>query len=143
MAALKPIDLDRGVSMRMNHGLGMMVVMYKDDPGIYLAPNGIVVDPDVARAAGFDVDSDLRERERRHRRAEALAKIDKEYEIVPEGEIVQDTGDFRVVHAGGGWFDVEDIEGVTMNPQRMRREAAVEFLDVLRKGKDHVNGTSA
>jgi hypothetical protein len=138
-----PINLDRGVSIRIvpasvsGPAAGMQVCMYKDDPGLYYAPNGVSISPEWAKKAGFDVEADLKERDRRARRSEALAKIDKEFDVMPEGEIVQDGEDFQIVHMGHGWFDVIDADGGRANSGRLRREAAVEFVKALRDGKAH------
>lgn len=141
--ALKPIDLDRGVTQRFNHARQLMVVAYADDPGIYYAPNGAPVDPEIAREAGFEVDVDLKERERRSKRDAALAAIDREYAIIPEGEIIKDTGDFRVICTGHGWYNVENADGDVMNDHKLREGAAIEFMDALRKGKEHRDGAQA
>lgn len=144
-----PVDLDRGVSMRIvplsstAPIAGMAVCMYKDDPGVYYAKNGIPVSTEWAALAGFDVEDDLKERSRRARRAAALAEIDKEFHVVPEGEIVEDGDDFQIVHMGRGWFDVLDTDGKRMNEGRLRRDAAAEYVDVLRKGKEHVDGQAS
>lgn len=140
-----PIDLNRGVSMRIvPHGTGPMagsaVCMYKDAPGLYYAKNGIALDPELAKTAGFDVDGDLKEKARMEKRAAALAAIDQSFGVMPEGEVIQEDADFQIVHMGHGWFDVLDVEGARLNEGRMRREHAVEFVDALRKGKEHVHG---
>lgn len=144
-----PIDLDRGVSMRVipitaNKALaGSMVCMYKDTPGLYYARNGVPLDPELARLAGFDVEADLRDKARIEKRKEALLAIDREFDVMPEGEIVQEDGDFQIVHMGRGWFDVLDEEGGRVNEGRLRRESAVEFVEALRKGKEHEHGQKA
>ena len=149
MALPTPIDLDRGVIMRVvptnsgNPMAGMTICMYADDPGVYLAPNSLPISPDWARLAGFEVDEDLKERKRIAARSAALAAVDKEFNVMPEGEIVQDDPDFQIVHMGRGWFDVLDAEGARMNDIRMRREAAAEYVEALRKGKEHLDGQVA
>lgn len=141
-----PIDLDRGVIMRIvphNSGsamAGMHVCMYADDPGVYLAPNSMPLSPALAKMAGFDVEEDMKEKRRIEKRAAALAAVDKEFEVMAEGEIVEDGDDFQIVHMGRGWFDVLDTDGARMNEGRLRREGAVEYVEALRKGKEHVNG---
>lgn len=144
-----PIDLDRGVIMRIvpsnsgTHMAGMHVCMYADAPGVYLAPNSLPISPELAKLAGFDVEEDLKEKRRNERRAAALAAVDKEFEIMAEGEIVDDGDDFQIVHMGRGWFDVLDTDGKRMNEGRLRRDAAAEYVDVLRKGKEHVDGQAS
>lgn len=144
-----PIDLDRGVSIRVvplgstGPQAGMQVCMYKDDPGIYYALNGVPISPEWAKSAGFDVEADLKERSRREKRAAALAAIDKEFDVMPEGEVVEEGEDFQIVHMGHGWFDVLDDDGARVNEGRLRRDAAVEFVKALRAGKEHANGQAS
>jgi len=148
MATPEPVDYDRGVILRIipnsgAPGAGSHVCMYADSPGIYYAPNGLPVSLDWARMAGFDVDADLKERERNERRASALAAVDKEFNLLPEGEIVEEGDDFQIVHMGYGWFDVLNSDGARANDRRLRREEASELVRSLRDGqahKDTLNG---
>lgn len=131
MTKPKPIDLDRGVHMKTAAGVGTTVCMYADEPGVYYAPNGIPVSAELARAAGFDVDADLKERARQDKRKKALEDIDREFGVMAEGEVAAEVGEFAVVHVGGGWFEVQDANGDNVGGARMRRDQAEEFAGTL------------
>ncbi len=57
-----------------------MVVGYKDTPGEYETYSGKPVGEKTAREAGFDVDSDLREKKRRELYADARSRADAQVE---------------------------------------------------------------
>ena len=143
---LEPIDYDRGVIIKIipsasgAFGAGSHVCMYVDSPGAYYAPNGLPISPEWARKAGFDVDADLKERQRLEKRASALAAVDREFDTMSEGEIVQEDDDFQIIHMGHGWFDVLNKDGARVNDRRLRRDEASDLVKSLLVGKAHVEG---
>ncbi len=143
------IDLNRGVTIRGNVA-GVRVYMYKDSPGEFHDVLGDPVTQDVARAAGFDVDRLLRERQKQERILAMRAQIEWEYEGVsktveqemlressPEaanGQLVTETDSFTLQDRGQGWYDVRDKDGSPVNPKAMREGEANAFLEELRSG---------
>lgn len=73
--APEPIDVDKGVSFRENRETGIRVYMYKRMPGVYLNQSGAFVSDEVAKAAGFDVQSDRRKADAERRIAEATRHL--------------------------------------------------------------------
>jgi len=137
------IDLDRGVVMKVNTARQFHVCMYVDQPGVYYNPKGIEVPVEMAREAGFDVVADAREKDRLSKRKAAVAEIDKAYEVVAEGEIVEVAGSYKIVHVGGGWHNVLDGNDEIMNPNRLRKAAAVEYMDVLVRNDEGDDGKAS
>lgn len=68
-----PIDVDRGVTIRMVGS--KRVFMYKDSPGLYLDPKGGLVDDVTAESAGFDVGAHRNQMRVQAKIREATAKI--------------------------------------------------------------------
>ena len=123
------IDLNRGVTYR-RHGSGMLVFMYKKEPGVYLSASGVEVSEDLARAAGFPVDELHVLRERSDKIAEAMSKIDAEFGAA-EDEMVYENGGFEAVCGGPGRFYVRDAEGLTLTDRALSRDEAVMLVDQL------------
>jgi hypothetical protein len=94
------IDWNRGVTESNN------VHMYKDSPGVYYGPHGDEVDEATAKAAGFPVDEQVRERERRKRLAEADARIRRDLEYERLRLYGEDNPPFVVVDKGNGYWTV-------------------------------------
>lgn len=55
------------------------IFMYKDKPGTYMLANGTLASDDLARAAGFEIQSDRLEQRMIQRKDEALADVEAEF----------------------------------------------------------------
>lgn len=120
------IDLDRGVTKR-THPSGVVVCMYKNNPGVYLDTSGREVSEKVAREAGFPVDQYAKEKERREKVAAALAEINEEYGNIPVDQVVMRVGSYSVVHAGNGEFVLHDDDGTSLTTKPMDKLAAIKL----------------
>ena len=147
------IDLDRGVTKRA-HPAGVVVCMYKDDPGVYLDTSGKPLSEKIALEAGFPVDQYAKERQRRERVQAALAEINEEFGNVPVDHVVLSVSNYKVVHAGNGGFVLKDEDDTVLTPNAMdknsaiklaRKMAANEKADVkkAKPDKDEDDGASA
>lgn len=125
------IDYDRGVTHK-RHPSGLDVYMYKDQPGVFLNAFGREVTPDLAAAAGFDVDRLLKEKTKRERMALAMAAIEEEFE--GEAKQVKSKGEFKAVHVGFGRHNVLDADGNKLNPRPLTKEEALKLLEQMTAG---------
>lgn len=124
------LDLDRGVTKR-RHPNGFMVAMYKSEPGVFMDVHGKPLDEELARQAGFDVDTLVNERRKNEKMQEARAQIEKEFESQSEEiERLLDakTEQYAVRHVGGGRYGIYDDEGNRLTQKPMTREEADNFV---------------
>lgn len=148
------IDIDRGVSMRQvvkfesqhkfmpdpKYG-GLVVYMYKTEPGKYYDPHGRPVADAIAKLAGFDVERHARMR----RRNDAMA----EYERALNEELQTEAGDEVIIAAKGGWKVValplerakivDEETGALVTAVPMSRKDALVLLDNLAGVKEDMN----
>ncbi len=75
-----PIDLDRGVTIKTDPITGARVVMYKDQPGVFLNAHGTEVAETLAARCGFPVKDLMRERRKREAIKQSATEIEAEYE---------------------------------------------------------------
>ena len=106
------LDLNRPYIMRQAAGpASPPILMYKGAPGVYYGANGLEVSVDVARKAGFKVESDAVDRRLKEKLAEKHAEIEAEYdEIRKEAEAdarkeiaAEDTAEPVAVAPGPMW----------------------------------------
>ncbi len=125
-----PIDENRGVIVRFGPG-DVEVVMYKDEPGIYLTNTGALVSEKIAAAAGFPVKALGQTREIQLRKTAALAAIEDEFQSSTEEETIAEGGGFSVVSLGLGRHEVRDPNGETLTETPMSRKEAEMLLSKL------------
>lgn len=77
------LDLNRGVMTKF-HPTGMRVSMYLDDPGRYYDDRGDPLADEFAKAAGFDLEKNRKEKAKQVRMAAYKAELDKEYASAEE-----------------------------------------------------------
>lgn len=136
------LDTDRGVTKR-RHPNGFVVAMYKDEPGVFLNLKGEPVGAEVARKAGFDVETLEVERRKAEKMAHARAEIEKEFESKSEEiERILDaqSASYSVRHVGGGKYGIFDDAGERLTEQPMTKEEAQDFMSKLDLPTEKSNG---
>ena len=128
--AAKPIDENRGCIVRFGPG-NVEVVMYKDEPGIYLTNTGAMVSEKIAAAAGFPVKDLAQKRDIQLRKTAALSAIEDEFQSSTEEKTIAEGGGFSVVSIGLGRHEVRDPNGVTLTEMPMSRKEAEMLLSKL------------
>jgi len=107
------IDYDKGVWKR-KHPMGLDVYMYVTEPGVFRNAHGAEVDPDLAKEAGFETESLLKERARRERVAEAEAAINDEFSFATERKVVAKLNGYQIVRVRDQLHQVLDPDGNVM-----------------------------
>lgn len=126
------IDYDRGVIFRNNPQFGMDIYMYVDTPGEYLNVHGKPVNEELAKQAGFPVDTYGKEREKRRRMAIAKDAIEKELNASGAvREVVKENGEYRLVHLGHSRYAVEDGDSNKLHPNYLTLELGEKLLEVM------------
>lgn len=128
------IDLNRGVTIRRHGASGMQVYMYKDDPGTYLDAYGDEVDEKLATQAGYDVVTLAKERDRKARIAEEIAKINAAYGTVDGGDIAFEKAGFKAVALmGEGQYQVVSPEGNPLTDKSLTLAEAKKVVEAAAK----------
>jgi hypothetical protein len=134
MAYTGPHDIDEGFTIRGSFACPEVgkIYMRKDDPGVYYNEVGAEVSEQVARAVGYPVEKHARERFIAQQRAEwerlaqeELARFDGKEEVLAA------KGGFKVVSKPNGRADVQDLDGVTINPRPLTETEAFKLFNML------------
>lgn len=151
------IDIDRGVSMRQvvkfesQHKFlpdpaygGLVVYMYKDDPGKYFDAHGRAVADAIAKIAGFDIERHAKMRRRNETMAEFARALDE--------ELRTESGDEVILASKGGWKVValpmerakivDEDTGALVTAVPMTRDDALLLLDKLAGVKEDIDAIS-
>ena len=127
---MKGIDLDRPCIIRDIPGVGMDVVMYKDNPGVYYNAHGNEIGVGLAQMAQFDVEKYALLR-RRKLAVEAAAKAaDAEIlasEKIDREVIVEEKDGYKIVALSAGRHIIKDPEGNVLT------QGVVLTLEMARK----------
>ena len=127
------IDLNRGVSKRIEPKSKITVCMYKDDPGIYYDIAGRVISKAIAKKAGFDVAKEDRRRKKMNRLKEAQENINSEFDETETNEVVYEKGDYKVVSVGKKVGHIIDNEGNAISstalPYAECRDIIAQLID--------------
>ncbi|BCH25774.1 hypothetical protein [Mesorhizobium sp. L-8-3] len=102
----------------------------KVSPGNYYSRNGTKVSAEVARQAGFDVEADMREKQRAERLAQAQKDINAELGRV-QGAVIEQRGGWQIIDLGYGRADIKDASGKKMNSRPLSVPEAQRYLDAL------------
>lgn len=135
---MEGINRDRGCTIRL-HPAGFRVVMYKDDPGVYLSERAEPLSDKVAEAAGFDIAGLDRERRKRARLAEYKAQVEAEFATQEEDlERVMSvpTEGLHVKHIGGGKYAILNSEGTRVTQNPLTKEDAQELINDMTGGQE-------
>lgn len=92
------IDINRGVTQRSYKD--RMISMYKDDPGVYLFPDGSDAGEEIAEKAGFPVKEHGAVRRKKELEREARARAEKQFNDEMAESTVEVDGEQVVVGAG-------------------------------------------
>lgn len=130
------IDLNRGVTIKIDPNTGARVYMYKDTPGVFLNDHGSEVDDVLAKSCGFP----LKELKKKRLKREALAKASAEIEAEFEGEeaeqnfkVVRETKDgYKVKQFAFGRCWVFGPDDDKMHDKPLTKAEAYHLLKVLR-----------
>lgn len=109
------VDVDRGCIIRFDSGTGAAIYMYCDTPGVYYNEHAKEVPPAFAAMAGYDIEALGKEKRKRDAIVAAGRAIEAEYNAGGTRDIVLEEADYRLVHLGGGRYNVEWEDGTPMN----------------------------
>lgn len=136
----RALDYDRGVIINHNDKLGMDVLMYVDEPGIYYSAHGRAVSDDIAQSAGYDTVTLAKKKLLNERKAAAMAAIDKEFreekDERPAEEVIKEDDGLKIVNIGLGRHFVKDDEGNNLHQKALTLEEAERtFASILKTKK--------
>lgn len=104
------------VTVDAKTGQELSRVPHPGKPGYFYNEHGDEVAVALAKEAGFDVDSLLRERTMREKQAQAMAAIEAEFAVAgAKHEVVASQGEYTVVDIGMDRYNVEGPDGSVMN----------------------------
>lgn len=126
------IDLNRGVTMRMEPDSGIRVCMYKDEPGNFYDLKGRILPESFAKKSGFDI-KEL-EKQKKYNKAlnGAREALNDEYSGVAEQEVLEEIGEFKAVKCAYGNADVYR-NGDKMNSVAIKANEAIALVKQLSK----------
>lgn len=125
------LNLDRGCLIRFTPE-GIAVGMYYDQPGIWYNEHGTEVTPLLAKSAGFDTTSLLKERTKRERMAAAAEAVAKQFEGEEHtDEVVKEKNGFKLVHIGLDRHNIVDPDGNILNKNHLTRAEGVKVFAAL------------
>lgn len=106
------LDLNRGVITKYHPG-GLKVSMYFDDPGTYYNDRGEKIDESFAKAAGFDIEKNRKEKLKQLKLEQFKRQLDEEYASAEErlAEELARNGGHDVRPVGGGQFALFGKDG--------------------------------
>ena len=137
------LDLNRPFTSR-KHPSGVRIYMHFDTPGAYFDESGRPVAHKLARAAGFRVDRDLIDRDKKHRLDSFRQELEQEFagrsEELDRAAALCDE-EFRVTPMGAGGFKVER-DGQLISEKSLSIGEAEELVEGLRDGEDETNGAT-
>ncbi len=126
-----PVDLNRGVSIRVHGATGIRVCMYKDEPGVYFDVNGAPITKlSMATEAGFDTERHERERKARMDTQAALAEIQRKYGL-EQGGVLMEAAGYKAVSREDGMFDIINPDGDKTNPRPLSGDEAEKLILML------------
>lgn len=122
------LDLDRGVMIRI-HPSGIKIGMYIDEPGDYYTEAGEPIDRELAKAAGFDIEKDAKQKLINRQVTDYKLKLEAEMASEEEALAValSKTGEYDVRHVGGGQYALFGEDGVRVTKGTMSK-ADIELL---------------
>lgn len=135
------IDLDRGVESRVDPLTGMEVYSYVGqppefrgaEPGVWYTAHGHEVDIEMARRAGFDVDTGLKKKHRNDAVQAATDKVLAELALADGSErvVTKERDGFKVIDYGYGRYNVFDSDEELLTPKHLDLRSALILLDEL------------
>ncbi len=130
------IDLNRGVTIKMDPASGARVYMYKDMPGMFLNEHGHEVEDALAARCGFQIKELKKKRLKREALATATAEIEAEFESEKAEQnfkVVKQTEDgYKIKQYAFGRCWVHGPDEDKMHDKPLTKGEAVHLLKVLR-----------
>lgn len=131
-----PIDLNRGVTIKTDPSTGARVVMYKDQPGVFLNAHGTEVADTLASRCGFPVKDLLRERRKREAMARSAAEIEDEYEeqkaVKTKEKVLAESDDgYKCVQKPFGRCWVMGPDDKAINDRPLTKEEALHLFKTI------------
>ncbi len=131
------IDLNRGVTIKMDPSTGARVSMYKDQPGVFLNQHGAEVADSLAARCGFPVKDLMRERRKREAIAVSAEQIEAEFEeqmaVKTKTKVLVESADgYRVEQKPFGRCWVYGPDDKTINDRPLTKEEALHLFQVIR-----------
>lgn len=125
----EPISPDVGVTKRVispqaKQYAGMAVLMVKTQPGVYYDDQGNIVRPDVARLAGFDVETLGLRRKVADRQRHAAAEIERQAILEQQRMEIENNPPFKSLNRGNGKYDVVNLDGASINEEILTKQQA-------------------
>ncbi len=127
------IDLNRGVTKRKDPSSGIMVCMYKDQPGIFYDLRGGLLSPNFAKEAGFDIKELEKQKEYNTALDSAKDALNEEFSGVKERETLHTEGSFSAIACAYGNADIYRDGDHKMNTVAMKAKEAVALVKQLAK----------
>src|SRR5271170_101018 len=103
------IDDPMGYQIR-NHPSGMAIYMGHRNPGVYLNDHDRPLPESMAAQAGFDVARWRKARAKQEAIAKATELAEAEYDYQDGDTVVWESGEYRTVQTGEGFFNVEFVD---------------------------------
>lgn len=128
------IDVDRGVVSRLHRETGVRVYMYYDAPGYYYDEHSNSLAEAFAEQAGFPIKEHAKERFKREKMKEFMAKVDQslaEAEEAQDKEVLAEKGNYKVLAMAYGTAIVVDENGQRITPLPVAMAQAKGLLDAL------------
>lgn len=110
---------------------GIAVFMYNDTPGVFYGEHGQEFPPEMAMAAGFDVEPLLQQRQKQEAIGKAQAEIEQTFKETKKHNVKAQRGSYKLVYIGNGMFNVEFEDGALMNPEPLSEDVALRVFDTL------------
>lgn len=122
--------IDRGVQVRNHPSMSMDIYMFIDDPGVYFSAHGDKIDPELARAAGFDVDDQSRRQQIKQALKKASDEVLARFGEAKVATVLEREG-FKIIDLGLGRHNVLAPDGDLLNKAPLPLEQAKILLDHL------------
>lgn len=131
-----PIDLNRGVTIKTDPSTGARVIMYKDQPGVFLNAHGAEVADTLAARCGFPVKDLLRERRKREAIKQSATEIEAEYEeqkaIKTKEKVLAESDDgYKCVQKAFGRCWVMGPDDKAINDRPLTKEEALHLFKTI------------
>lgn len=118
------VDVNRGCVIRIDPTSGAAVYMYWDQPGVFFNDHARQVPPEFAAQAGFDIEPLLKARRKQEAFAKARQEVEAQFNDKSEREVLEQEGEFLLVHLGKGQYTVEYDDGTALIPRPVSKELA-------------------
>ena len=130
------IDLNRGVTIKTDPSTGARVVMYKDQPGVFLNAHGAPVADTLAARCGFPVKDLVRERRKREAMTRATAEIEEQFEeqmaVKTKDKVLVESDDgYKAIQQPFGRCWVYGPDGKAINDRPLTKEEALHLFKVI------------